>query len=69
MEKLIKELETQRRACKAEEARLNKDWVEAVDMELSELAAVYDKVRHYHRAKKETLAEVVARLKLLEFEA
>ena len=69
MEKLIKELEAEHHACKAEEARLTKDWMDAVEMELSEMAAVYDKVRHYHKAKRLTLAEVVLKLKLLESEA
>lgn len=69
MEKLIKELEQQHRACKREEDRLTRDWMNAVDSELSELAEVYNRVRHYHTAKQQTLAEVVARLKLLALEA
>ena len=66
MEKLIKTLEHKLRAHKAEEASLTLSWVDAVDSELSELAEVYNRVRHFHMAKKEALADVLTMLKELE---
>ena len=66
MEKLIKALEEYRRACKREENSLTRSWMNAVDSELSELAEVYNRVRHYHRAKKEVLTDVLKMLKELE---
>ena len=66
MEKLIKELEKQHRACKREEDSLTRSWIDAVESDLIELAEVYNRVRHYHKAKKEVFAEVLASLKAIE---
>ncbi len=66
MEKLIKKLEYRRRAHKAEEASLTRSWMDAVDSDLIEMAEVYNRVRHFHMAKKETLADVLKMLKELE---
>ena len=66
MDKLIKALEEQRRACKREEDSLTRSWVSAVESEMSELAEVYNRVRHYHLAKKEVLTDVLHALKALK---